>query len=69
MGSAYEAAETAEAEEGLTWDEKLQLRYEDKDTRMTDFLNDPETSMRVLFSHYFRDRGLIWCAPPRRHMC
>ncbi|TFY73076.1 hypothetical protein EWM64_g10936 [Hericium alpestre] len=60
VGSAYEETETADAEEGLTWDEKLQMHYEDKDFNMLKFLNDPEMNMRILFSHYFRDRGLIW---------
>ncbi|KAI0311737.1 hypothetical protein OF83DRAFT_1031632, partial [Amylostereum chailletii] len=32
----------------------------EQDTRMEKFMSDPETSMRIFFSSYFRDRGLIW---------
>ncbi|TFY67899.1 hypothetical protein EVG20_g3757, partial [Dentipellis fragilis] len=63
MGSAYDEPDEAEAEEGLSWDEKLQNRREEKDIRMDNFLNDPERSMRIFFSSYFRDRGLIWSEP------
>ena len=28
--------------------------------RLESFLNDPELSMKIFFSSYFREKGLIW---------
>ena len=33
---------------------------QDGDNRLESFLNDPELSMKIFFSSYFREKGLAW---------
>ena len=33
---------------------------QDEVNRLESFLNDPELSMKIFFSSYFREKGLIW---------
>ena len=33
---------------------------QDEDSRLESFLNDPERSMKIFFSSYFREKGLAW---------
>ncbi|KAI9459391.1 hypothetical protein F5148DRAFT_983458 [Russula earlei] len=35
----------------------------DEDSRMENFLRDPELSMKIFFSSHFRERGLVWSEP------
>ena len=35
---------------------------DEKEVRMEDFLNNTEMNMKIFFSWYYRDRGLIWYA-------
>ncbi|THH11035.1 hypothetical protein EW146_g8179 [Bondarzewia mesenterica] len=63
IGSAYDEAEADEDEDKLPFQEKLNRRLEDKDIKLDTFLNDPEQSMKVFFSSFFRQRGLIWSEP------
>ncbi|KAH8978837.1 hypothetical protein EDB92DRAFT_1955918 [Lactarius akahatsu] len=36
---------------------------DDVERRLESFLNDPEMSMKIFFSSYFREKGLIWSEP------
>lgn len=49
-----------EAPKELGFMQKLQLGKE-IDPRMQTFLYDPEKNIKIFFSSYFRDRGLLWC--------
>lgn len=40
---------------------KLEAEEEAKEQRMDVFLNDPELSIKVFFSSYYKDKGLFWC--------
>ncbi|KAI0048063.1 hypothetical protein FA95DRAFT_1491522 [Auriscalpium vulgare] len=60
IGAGYNQADEEEDEAGLSFQEKLGNHREEKDIRLENFLNDPETSIKIFFSSYFRDRGLIW---------
>lgn len=48
-------------------DELIEEHHDDvlpdeKEVRMEDFLNNTEMNMKIFFSWYYRDRGLIWYA-------
>ncbi|KAH9019598.1 hypothetical protein EDB83DRAFT_122017 [Lactarius deliciosus] len=36
---------------------------DDVEHRLESFLNDPELSMKIFFSSYFREKGLVWSEP------
>ncbi|KAI9444019.1 hypothetical protein H4582DRAFT_1918705 [Lactarius indigo] len=36
---------------------------DDVEKRLESFLNDPELSMKIFFSSYFREKGLVWSEP------
>lgn len=61
LGSAYDKDKYGEKLKGLTLQQKLELRKEEKDTKMNAFFDDPEKNIKIFFSSYFRDRGLLWC--------
>ncbi|KZT71530.1 hypothetical protein DAEQUDRAFT_763755 [Daedalea quercina L-15889] len=45
---------------GVFTDERREDFHETKDQRMDLFFDDTEFSLKVFFSSYFRDKGLIW---------
>ena len=51
----------------FTEDER-QARREDfreaRDTRMDTFFNETDHCVKVFFSSYYREKGLVWCANP-----
>ena len=59
IGSAYDELD---ADDNLSFQDKLANSLDEKDRKMERFLNNPEQSMKVFFSSFFRQRGLIWCA-------
>jgi len=40
---------------------RLEEEQEAKEQRMDAFLNDPEHSMKIFFSSFYKDKGLCWC--------
>ena len=35
--------------------------FEEKERRLDNFLRNPETSIKIFFSSYFREKGWMWC--------
>jgi hypothetical protein len=42
-------------------DAEYQAELEAKEMKMDAFLNDPEGSMKIFFSSFYKDKGLFWC--------
>lgn len=41
-------------------DAECEAELEAKELKMDAFLNDPESSMKIFFSSYYKDKGLFW---------
>ena len=62
-GPTKDAAPDAEArsEDSDTDEDDAEPSVEqDEVNRLESFLNDPELSMKIFFSSYFREKGLVW---------
>lgn len=43
-------------------DAEYEAELEAKEMKMDAFLNDPEESLKIFFSSFYKDKGLFWCA-------
>jgi len=65
-----EVVESKPAEDGMELDaedaeaalrmKEIQADIERREQRMDNFLNDPERSVKIFFSSYYKDKGLFW---------
>lgn len=58
---SFDDAAGYDAEPKIREIDEYDAELEAKELRMHAFLNDPEGSMKVFFSSFYKDKGLFWC--------